>query len=174
MMKLTMSQTNGDEDTTAVIRKANEKIAINIFSNGLRQRDIRTIIKARKYEYIKDAINDALEQETENAGQAHNAFTFSQGRKHTSTLNNYRTSLNDRSHTAIQRKPRYYGRMNDRTGKSTPSHTIIPGNRYNKQTRSNRTFTPTIHKGFTMKESEGNDRRQPQEKELKFFRGLQG
>lgn len=45
-----------------VITKQNEKLAVDIFAKGLRNREIRTVIKARNYERLSEAISAANEE----------------------------------------------------------------------------------------------------------------
>ncbi|KAJ3651512.1 hypothetical protein Zmor_017547 [Zophobas morio] len=61
--ELTIAQANGDQQVLDVLRLANEKIAINVFSNGLRNTELRTIVKARNYSKLSDAIRGALDEQ---------------------------------------------------------------------------------------------------------------
>lgn len=55
------------------------------------------------------------------------------------------------------------------TGKHTPVQKVQHGNSYNKQNRTTRSFTPTNHKEFMMKEDVGNDRRQNKKRVKNFL-----
>lgn len=46
----------------SVLRGVNEKIAISTFANGLRNAELRTIIKSRNYQTLNDAIVGAKEE----------------------------------------------------------------------------------------------------------------
>lgn len=60
---LTISQSNGDEKTYAILRPINEKMATKRFSDGLRDSRLSTIIAARDYSSLKDAIRAAKDEE---------------------------------------------------------------------------------------------------------------
>lgn len=60
---LTITQANGDENTFAVLKPINEKNAIRRFTDGLRSSRISTIVAARNYSSLKDAIRGALDEE---------------------------------------------------------------------------------------------------------------
>lgn len=64
MVNLTLAQSDGDNDVAAILSAANEKIAINAFANGLRDEDLKTIVKARNCPKLKDALRVALDEET--------------------------------------------------------------------------------------------------------------
>lgn len=60
---LTITQSEGNETALKILGDVNEKIAINSFANGLRNNDLRTIIKARNYSKLADAIQGAKDEE---------------------------------------------------------------------------------------------------------------
>lgn len=60
---LTITQANGDEKTFAILKPINEKNAIRRFTDGLRSSRISTIVAARNYSSLKDAIRGALDEE---------------------------------------------------------------------------------------------------------------
>lgn len=60
---LTIAQSEGDEKAMEILGKVNERIAINSFANGLRNNDLRTIVKARNYSKLADAIQGAKDEE---------------------------------------------------------------------------------------------------------------
>lgn len=60
---LTISQADGDKQTYSVLKTINEKIAVKRFSDGLRDSRLSTIIAARNYEQLKDAIQAAKDEE---------------------------------------------------------------------------------------------------------------
>lgn len=61
---LTISQSNGDTSKYAVLKPINEKLAIKRFTDGLRNRRLSTVISARNYSTLKDAVQAALDEET--------------------------------------------------------------------------------------------------------------
>ena len=46
-----------------ILKISNEKLAIGVFTNGLSNPELRTVVKARNYSTIKDAINGAKDEE---------------------------------------------------------------------------------------------------------------
>ncbi|KAL3287046.1 hypothetical protein HHI36_001532 [Cryptolaemus montrouzieri] len=56
MVDSTISQSEGDADAAKILTATNEKIAINSFTNSLRNTKLRTIIKYRNYTKFSDAI----------------------------------------------------------------------------------------------------------------------
>lgn len=60
---LTISQANGNTDHYKILCPLNENFAIKRFADGLRNRRIGTIISARDYKSLKDAIQGAQEEE---------------------------------------------------------------------------------------------------------------
>lgn len=63
LVDLTITQSNGNQDAIKILRPINEKIAINTFANGLRNSDLKTIVKARDYAILGDAIQGAKDEE---------------------------------------------------------------------------------------------------------------
>lgn len=66
-VELTISQAEGNSDTYKILRPLNEKIAIKRFADGLRNRRVSTIITARNFDSLKDAIQAAQEEEPASA-----------------------------------------------------------------------------------------------------------
>lgn len=62
LIDLTISQADGNDDSIPILRNVNEKLAINAFANGLQSNDLRTIIKARNYSKLGDAIRGAKDE----------------------------------------------------------------------------------------------------------------
>lgn len=84
-INLTLAEAGDDDNAVTVLQEVNEKLAINAFSNGLKNSELRTIIKARNFSKLKDAINSAKEEElikTCNNSQVTNLF-------HTRTIQNF-------------------------------------------------------------------------------------
>lgn len=61
---LTISQANGNAECYNILKTINEKQAIKQFSDGLRNRRLSTIISARNYSSLKDAIQAAQDEDT--------------------------------------------------------------------------------------------------------------
>lgn len=60
---LTISQSKGDANSYKVLKPLNEKMAIKRFADGLRNRRLSTIIAAKNFESLKDAVQAALDEE---------------------------------------------------------------------------------------------------------------
>lgn len=83
MLDLTISQADNDDKAISILKSVNEKIAINTFASGLRDSDLRTIVKARNYSNLKDAIIGAKEEEivkNSSSTSGSNLF-YSQGKR---------------------------------------------------------------------------------------------
>lgn len=74
-LNLTLAQADGKENSLTVLREVNENLAIHAFSNGLKNSELRTVIKARNYSSLKDAISGAKDEERQKgANSVHNSF----------------------------------------------------------------------------------------------------
>lgn len=62
-VNLTISQANDDKNAFKILKPTNEKIAIDSFSKGLKSPELRTIIRARNYATLNEAIRGALDEE---------------------------------------------------------------------------------------------------------------
>ncbi|KAL4718602.1 hypothetical protein ACJJTC_000143, partial [Scirpophaga incertulas] len=62
-VNLTISQADGNPDAYKILRPLNEKLAIKSFTNGLRNRQLSTILSARNYSSLKDTIRAAKDEE---------------------------------------------------------------------------------------------------------------
>lgn len=77
--ELTISQSEGDTDATSVLTKVNEKLAISAFANGLNNQELRTVIKARNYHTLQEAICGAKTEEGA-CQQNHHVYQFNKTR----------------------------------------------------------------------------------------------
>lgn len=75
---LTISQADGNTDHYKILKPLNEKNAIRRFSEGLRDRKISTIIAARNFASLKDAIRAAQDEEV--TAPAPPVFHYHRGR----------------------------------------------------------------------------------------------
>lgn len=89
---LTISQSEGNESNYKVLKKINEKHAIKVFSDGLRNRRLSTIITARNYSSLNDAVQAALDEDSPQP-QAGNILTMRQN-NYNNRYNNYRGRWN--------------------------------------------------------------------------------
>lgn len=62
-VNLTISQANGNTNSYAVLKPLNEKQAIHKFADGLRNERLSTIVSARGYTSLKEAIQGAKDEE---------------------------------------------------------------------------------------------------------------
>lgn len=60
---LTISQADGNSKNYEILRPLNEKLAIKRFSDGLRNRRTSTIIAARNFSSLSDAVQSAMDEE---------------------------------------------------------------------------------------------------------------
>lgn len=93
MLNLTLAQAR-DDDSKAVLQQVNEKAAVSVFSNGLRNSELRTIVKARNYNILKDAILGAKDEESvsRSSAQPQNLFQMrpNSSRGSRGNFNNFR------------------------------------------------------------------------------------
>lgn len=97
MVNLTLVQADGDEDTARILSNINEKIAISAFSNGLRDHDLKMLIKARNYTSIQSAIVGAKDEDV--AKRSSTSQVFSIGKRGNFRGSNFRYVNNDRNNT---------------------------------------------------------------------------
>lgn len=64
---LTISQASGKSENYSILKPLNENIAIKKFADGLRNRRLSTIIAARNFSTLKDAIQAAMDEEVTTA-----------------------------------------------------------------------------------------------------------
>ncbi|KAI4456593.1 hypothetical protein MML48_8g00003462 [Holotrichia oblita] len=92
---LTLAQAGNDQTLLTTLRPVNEKIAINSFCNGVKNHEMRTILKARNVGSLKDAIAVALDEER-NKPSSSNVFYFhnKRGQVNRGFTNNHHTTRN--------------------------------------------------------------------------------
>nr|CAH7738563.1 unnamed protein product [Callosobruchus chinensis]CAH7742154.1 unnamed protein product [Callosobruchus chinensis] len=62
LISLTVSQAEGHNNVVPALQKINEKIAVSTFASALRDQGLRTIVKARNYEKLSDAIQGTKDE----------------------------------------------------------------------------------------------------------------
>lgn len=78
---MTISQADGDSSAFSVLKAVNEKSAIKTFSDGLRSTRVSTIVTARNYSSLKEAIQAAKDEDRPAVQQQGNVMHVSkQGR----------------------------------------------------------------------------------------------
>lgn len=116
-----MAKGRDDDNLISVLHKVNERLAINAFSNSLKNSKLRTFIKAKNFNKLKDAINCDKEEElikTSNNAQATNMFyvrtvqNFGNGNRNN---NGRRFSTNNYCRYGANRKNMYENNNNNQS-----------------------------------------------------------
>lgn len=118
-VKLTISQADGNTSTFDVLRPINEKLAIQRFTEGLRNSRLSTVLAARNYSALKDAIRAAKDEECSQQGSSTSVETIfsSQHRQRGRGTYNVRMQNHRYSHaTWNQPTFRTYSRINNNRG----------------------------------------------------------
>lgn len=84
---LTVSQANGDSSAYELLKPLNERNAIKRFSDGLRNSRLSTIIAARNYSTLKDAIQGALDETLCSGGNDQRVMSFHHNRGRSNNSN---------------------------------------------------------------------------------------
>ncbi|XP_073960986.1 uncharacterized protein [Choristoneura fumiferana] len=124
---LTISQANSNPEAYSILKPLNEQIAIKKFADGLRNRRLSTIISARNYSELKDAVRAAEDEEvsqplpsTSNSmlsmrGKSYGPPTRGRGnyshRGYRGNPNNYARGYNNNSRTYFNNNYNYRGRQ---------------------------------------------------------------
>lgn len=134
-INLTLAQADGDETKIPILKEVNEKLAINAFSNGLKISELRTIVKARDYATLKDAIVGAKDEETlkfsnsqhsmlymrQNNNSARGNYRGYRGRFQTNRNPSRNFSNNNSQRNNSRGRPRYFN-VNNNTRNSNPNN----------------------------------------------------
>lgn len=99
---LTIAQADGNAKASAILSPINEKMVIKRFADGLRNRRLSTVISARDYKELKDAVRAAEDEEDARPGTAGQDAVYSYSRG--TNKNQY---YNDRR---VNRSRGYYNR----------------------------------------------------------------
>lgn len=175
---LTISQADGNEQCYNILKPHNEKIAIKRFADGLRNRRLSTIMSARNYSSLKDAVQAAQDEETSTAAttgeilgmykKPFNHLNQSRGRSST-----YRGQRGGRGRP-FRGQPRNQGYTNYYNTRGTWSRGRADGYR---QQRGNFRFNNTKYQGprshnfYTINESAQSTETEPQvSSSNQFFR----
>ena len=62
MSDLTLAQAEDDNTALEIFKKENEKLAVDVFVRGIRNTELRTVIKASHFKTLNDAINSAKDE----------------------------------------------------------------------------------------------------------------
>lgn len=141
MVDLTITQAEGKQESVNVLTPINEKLAINSFANGLQNYQLRTIIKARNYNKLSDAIRGAKDEEMSLPEKSQQVFHMRGRGRHFSTGQRRSTGgtryFNSNSTFRGNRGSHYRGTNRGRTqniysrGNTNPSNTNRGNSYYN-------------------------------------------
>lgn len=104
LVNLCIAQSDGNENSLNVLRPVNEKTAISTFANGLRNSELRTILKARNYDTLKDAIAGAKDEEkaristNSNVFHAHKSTNFQKRVNYKNNFHNFNRGVKHQFH----------------------------------------------------------------------------
>lgn len=152
--ELTISQSDGNTSAFDVLKPLNEKLAIKRFSEGLRSSKLGTIISARNYSSLKDAIQAAKDEDTtcqSSSGNVLHAFRYGRGFNN-SRRQGHRHFDNNRGQYINSYNRGYYNRYNHRRQTWRGNFRGYNGNGYNYRGSSN------------------NNRGQPNNRGSRYFR----
>lgn len=164
LVNLTLSQADGDDEAVKVLTKVNEKIAINTFANGLKNSEIRTIIKARNYDTLKDAVCAASEVDNSNI---QNSQVFHARGKDNNFNRRYNRNNYSNKHFKSSWKNFTYpnNRGHYQRGSRFARHGQGRGQRRGNLNRHNNTYLANVDKS-----TESKERTNPSEENTLFFR----
>lgn len=96
---LTISQADGNTNSYNVLRPINEKAAIKRFAEGLRSQKLSTIIASRNFNFLKDAIRAAQDEESSSSTNefSHVMTMFRRDRGRGNYRNFHRGSVQNRN-----------------------------------------------------------------------------
>lgn len=135
-VQLTISQADGNSEAYEILRPTNEKLAIASFANGLKNNELRTIIKARNYKTLNETIRGALDED-KGSNSEQNVFSFRNGfgkgkEKHKNKNQAYRNNNNSNNN-----RGRFRGRGNFRGNYRGQNNNRQPQAHNNNQYRNN-------------------------------------
>lgn len=92
-ISLTISQADNNQKAAEILRPINEQLAIKRFADGLRNRRLSTIISARNYASLKDAVQAAQDEELAGPSNQDSVNWYTRGKSNQNSPrynNNYR------------------------------------------------------------------------------------
>lgn len=164
MADLTITQEgeNPNPEVSEVIRRENEKLAIDIFAKGIQNREIRTILKARNYEKLSQAIIAAKEEASSvnnsfaiNLMQHQRTSAFKQNSRYNATPSN---SSNQASRFQNRFKNNYNNNRNAFSGRTNNTRYFQNKNKNNFNTQPNRFNNQKFSRGNYRTNNNGNHR----------------
>lgn len=140
LLDLTLAQAEGDDNALKILTKVNEKVAINTFACGLRNQELRTIIKARNYQSLKEAICGAKDEDRSNSDNNQSQVLHMRGKNSNNGFyRNYRgrNNPNKVNYRGRDYKQRNYNSYQNNTNSYTQQNTH---NNYKGQGNVNKRF----------------------------------
>lgn len=122
---LTITQSDGNEQCYDILKPINEKMAIKQFSDGLRNRRLSTIISARNYSSLKDAVQAAQDEEV---SASTSGEIMGMSKRPTNFYNRNRFN-NFRGKRGGQHLVTHRGRARGHQYRDTSTHSYTPGHR---------------------------------------------
>lgn len=163
---LTISQADGDSKKYEILKTVNEKNAIKRFSDGLRNSRISTIIAARNYSSLKEAIRGALDEEISSlAGSEGAVMYFNRGRGRFNNFNsrNYYQGRRGSPRGQYRGQQTYYQSENFRgTNYRAQDNNVRYRGRYTRNFYNNSNRGQNSGHQFNLAEQNSNDDNQGQ------------
>lgn len=129
-VNLTISQADGNDKAYSVLKPLNEKTAIKQFIKGLRNRRLNTILTARNYNNLKEAIQDAQDEDESSASTGE---IMGMGMYRKPYKNNYYRNNHDNSRAYRGGRSSYpssRGRARGQGHWTPPAATAVPRGQY--------------------------------------------
>lgn len=133
-VELTISQADGDTQKYDILKPINEKMAVKRFSTGLRNGNLSTIISARNYDNLKDAIRGAKDEQT-SMSPMENIMKITNRQNNSSYFSNRGRWFQGRGNFTNRGDMRT---QNGGRSRGHPSHSTPRGTSYQYRARGNR------------------------------------
>lgn len=144
--ELTITQADGKEEIVSILKPINETFAIKRFSDGLRSAKMSTIISARGFSSLKDAIQAAKDEESTSFQPPGNILYVSKNGRHSSNIRRsqgqrgiYRSQYSNNYHRGHQYNNHYnqgQGSRGNSRANYRPSYNNQRGNRGSRYVRN--------------------------------------
>ncbi|XP_050305593.1 probable serine/threonine-protein kinase dyrk1 [Anthonomus grandis grandis] len=135
LVYLTLAQADNDDRVVHILQPINEKLATNSFANGLKSNELRTIIKARNYENLKDAIMGAKEAEIGRSPQ--NSIYHVRGRNFNNRGFRSRSNFNNFNNQARRFNNNFNNNNNFRQSSYSYNNCNSPRSHFNSHNNNN-------------------------------------
>lgn len=128
-VRLTVSQSDGNDEAYKILKPLNEKLAIKRFTDGLRNRNLSIILAARDYSSLKDVIRAAKDEELSSTRPDTEGNVYfhqrggrgtrrnNRGRSYNQSQRGYNQSRGHQAQPRGGQPPRARGRGNGRPGR---------------------------------------------------------